>query len=194
LVRQILLNIEHRGANCPLDALRSDLRHESDDRVHYHLQLTIDAGLVAGMDRSVAGPFEVWLTHAGHEFMEVARGDARWRAAKAMVIEETGGQSLSMLRALLTRWGWRTIVRGERRLRAHRHDRRYVESTVPPHWADAFAANPESMIHDEAGMVPRDARRPRLSPRGDWCNDLYGDLAEELDERRPSVTLPPHVI
>jgi len=89
-VRQILLNIEHRGAACPLEALRADLRHECDERVRCHLQLTIDAGWLAEVDRSSVSLLGVRLTHAGHEFIEVARDDARWRAAKVIVIEETG--------------------------------------------------------------------------------------------------------
>ena len=74
LVRQILLSIEHRGATCPLEALRADLRHESDERVRYHLQLVIDAGWAAEVERSVAGPLGVRLTQAGHEFVELAQG------------------------------------------------------------------------------------------------------------------------
>ena len=80
LIRQILLCIEHRGAVCPLEALRADLRHESDERVRYHLQLAIDAGWVAEVERSVAGPAGVRLTHDGHEFVEMARGD--WRGGR----------------------------------------------------------------------------------------------------------------
>jgi Hypothetical protein (DUF2513) len=195
LVRQILLNIEHRGANCPLEAVRADLRHESDERIRYHLQLTIEAGWVAEVDGSLAGPHGFRLTHDGHEFIEVARGDARWRAAKAVVIEETGGQSLSMLRALLTRWAWRTILLGERRVRPRRRYRRYVERVTPLNWTDVNIPESESILSDDqVRILRRRGSRRRLRPRDGWSNDLYGDLAEELDERQPSVALPPHII
>jgi hypothetical protein len=212
LVRQILLCIEHRGATCPLEVLRADLRHESDERVRYHLQLVIDASWVAEVERSVAGPLGVRLTHAGHEFVELARGDVRWRAAKALVIEETGGLSLGLLRALLAKWAWRTIVRGERigRLRRPRprvrspHVRSYVERVAPAWWEEQFLAEPASTLDDDQVRILHRRRRGRKRLRSRegidagyfsaYGADLYGGLAEELDERRPSVTLPPHVI
>ena len=109
--------VQHRTSRCDLPARSVASRsagHESDERIRYHLQLAVDAGWVAEVGRSVAGPHGVRLTNAGHDFIEVARDDCRWRTAKVVVIEETGGQSLAMMRALLTKWAWRTVVRSER--------------------------------------------------------------------------------
>jgi hypothetical protein len=194
LIRQILLNIEHRGAACPLEAFRADLRHESDERVRCHLQLAIDAGWVAEVDRSAVGLQGVRLTHAGHEFIEVARGDARWRAAKAVVIEETGGQSLAMLHSLLTKWAWRSIAHGERPLRPRRRYHRYVESAAPVWWDSAYIPAPAAQDDEQVRLVRRRRFRGRVRPRHDWSHDIYEGLADELDGRQHSVTLPPHVI
>ncbi|HEY4235184.1 MAG TPA: DUF2513 domain-containing protein [Lacipirellulaceae bacterium] len=194
LVRQILLNIEHRGAVCPLEALRADLRHESDERVRYHLQIVLDARWVAEVDRLVGCPPGVRLTHAGHEFVEVARDDARWRVAKAVVVEETGGQSLAMLRALLTKWAWRSVVRRERHQRPRRRYRRYVESAVPAWWDGADAPSPDSLDDDQVRLVRRRRHRGRIRPHAPWSDDLYEGLADELNDRERSATLPPHII
>ena len=111
------------------------------------------------------------------------------------MIEETGGQSLSMLRALLTRWAWRTILLGERRVRPRRRYRRYVERVTPLNWTDVNIPESESILSDDqVRILRRRGSRRRLRPRDGWSNDLYGDLAEELDERQPSVALPPHII
>jgi hypothetical protein len=198
LSRQILLCIERRGANCPMEALRADLRHESNERIRYHLQLVIDAGWVAEVARSVAEPAGVRLTHVGHEFVEVARSDARWNKAKAVVIEETGGQSLNVLWALMARWAWRTVaVSG---LRPRRRIRRYVEQFVPA-WRDR-ALYPESdggSDDDQARILRRrrgnrKRRRARFGYRARLAADLYDGLAGERDGSRPKVTLPPDMI
>jgi hypothetical protein len=196
LVRHILFSIEHRGAICPLESLRADLRHESDERIRYHLQLAVDAGWVAEVGRSVAGAHGVRLTNAGHDFIEVARDDARWRAAKVVVIEETGGQSLAMMRALLTKWAWRTVVRSERQLRPRRRSYRYVENAAPAWWARAEYPDADFPFDDTTTRLVRRRRanRQHVRPRPIWNDDLYGDVAEEFEERRPSATLPPHII
>jgi hypothetical protein len=201
LVRQILLCIEHRGGQCPLDALRSDLRHESDERVRYHLELVIDAGLAIEIERVVVTPFGVRLTHAGHEFIEVARDDARWRAAKAVVIEESGGQSLGLIKALLMKWAWREVAEHRR----HRHPRRryyrYVENWAPTWWDNAYTRSPSAALDDDQVRLVRRHRRggrrllrARLNWRDGVCDDLYGDVADELAERSRRATLPPQVI
>jgi Hypothetical protein (DUF2513) len=216
LVRQILLNIECRGANCTLESLRADLRHESDERVRYHLQLVIDAGWAVEVERSIAGPIGVRLTHAGHEFVELARGDVRWRAAKAVVIEETGGQSLAVVRALLAKWAWRVVVHRERkgRLPLSRREsqrrrsprvRRHAERIVPAWWQEAYSASPEAHLDDDQvrdGHVQighrRCAIRKRIRPQVNYLNyhtgfgalrrdDLYGELASELDSKRDEL-------
>jgi hypothetical protein len=206
LVRQILLCIEHRGAVCTLEALRADLRHENDERVRYHLQLVIDAGWVAEVERSVAGPLGVRLRHDGHEFLEVARGDVRWRMAKAVVIEETGGLSLALVRALLAKWALRILVRRRRvgRLRRPRRIRRYVGGVAPAWWESELLAKPESTFDDDQVRIlhrhrrNRKRRRARVGSDVGHGADLYDGLDEELAgeraQRRPTVTLPRHMI
>jgi hypothetical protein len=196
LVRQLLLDIERRGAACPVDALRTDSRQDGDERIRYHLQLMTDDGLIA--DASAAGGAQcVRLTHIGHEFIELARGDAFWREAKSAVAASTGGMPLTVLRALLTKRAWREVVRNERRRMAPgRGDRRYVESVEPELWLDAFAGESDTLWDDDQSRLVRERAEVRARPRipDGWEPDLYSDVAAELADGPPQSVLPEHLI
>ena len=102
LIRQLMFELEHQGPECSFDDLRNGAHHdhESVERTRYHLRLLIDAGLAKEFDRATAGQPCVRLTSAGHEFLDLCRGDERWRQAKWLVHEQTGGLSLTVLRAV----------------------------------------------------------------------------------------------
>ena len=129
-----------------------------------------------------------------------------WRAAKAVVIEETGGLSLALVRALLAKWASRMVLGRRRvgRLRRPRRIRRYVESVAPAWWELAFLAKPESTFDDDQVRIlhrhrgNRKRRRTRVGADIGYGADLYDGLDEELAgervERRPTVTLPSHMI
>lgn len=109
LARALLFDIESEGADCPINRLRGTVTTETaavetSERVRYHLRLLIDAGLVKEVDRTSSGVPCVRLTNAGHELIEVARSDVRWREAKQYTRDSTGGLSLTVLRAVLTKW------------------------------------------------------------------------------------------
>jgi hypothetical protein len=196
LMRQLLLDIERNGATCAIDTLRTHVPHDGDERVRYHLRLLTDAGLVKenGHDHGfaavpAAGTPCVRLTHAGQEFIELARSDARWREAKAAVLASTGGVPLWVLRALLMKWGWRSVIRWERRrLVGRRRDRRYVEQAEPETWLDAFAIDPDALWDDDQTSSARERRTP-----AGWEPDLYRDVAAELADA-PSAGLPEGLI
>ncbi|MEM6799157.1 MAG: DUF2513 domain-containing protein [Planctomycetota bacterium] len=109
LARQLLFDIESEGQDCSITRLRNGVvpetvAAESSDRIRYHLRLLIDAGLVKEVDRTTAGTPCVRLTNAGHELLELARSDSRWRDAKQYTRDSTGGLSLTVIRAVLTKW------------------------------------------------------------------------------------------
>jgi len=189
LVRQLLLDVERRGATCAIDTLRTDARHDGDERVRYHLRLLADAGLVKETGQTAAGTPCVRLTHAGQEFIELARSDARWREAKAAVLASTGGVPLTVLRALLMKWAWRSVVRHERRrIVGRRRYRRYVEQVEPETWLDADAVDPDALWDDDQTRPARERRIP-----AGWEPDLYSDVAAELADA-PSAGLPEELI
>ena len=104
LARQLLLDIENRGTDCSVSVLRSDSNHQTEEQIRYHLRLLIDANLLKEIDRTSAGIPCVRLTHDGHELLELARSESRWREAKFACQERLGGLSLSVIRGILLRW------------------------------------------------------------------------------------------
>jgi hypothetical protein len=116
LARQLLLEIESRGADCSVSVLRTGPNHEAEERVRYHLRLLIDAGLLKEVDRTAGGVPCLRLTDAGHETIELTRSEPRWREAKRLCQERTGGLSLGVIRNLLAHWALDTPrVRPRRR-------------------------------------------------------------------------------
>ncbi|MDZ4658256.1 MAG: DUF2513 domain-containing protein [Bythopirellula sp.] len=115
LARQLLLDIEARGADCSVSALHTGTYHrngtvhepptsfEIDERIRYHLRLLIDGGFLKEVDRTTAGVPCVRLTHDGHELLELARHEPLWREAKWLCQERTGGESLTVIRTFLIR-------------------------------------------------------------------------------------------
>lgn len=132
LCRQLLFDLEAHGSECAMNVLRSRLANEADDRVRYHLRLLADAGLVKEVDRTTNGIACVRLTSAGCELIELSRSDARWREAKAAVLQRTGGLSLTVLRTVLTKWAIESATYGypRRPRRAYRSHYRRVETPV----------------------------------------------------------------
>ncbi|QEG34499.1 DUF2513 domain-containing protein [Bythopirellula goksoeyrii] len=103
LARQLLLDIEAKGADCSVSILRPNMNHETEERIRYHLRLLIDAGLLKEVDRTTAGVPCVRLTFDGHELLELARHENLWREAKWLCQERTGGLSLTVIRTFLLR-------------------------------------------------------------------------------------------
>jgi hypothetical protein len=208
LVRQILLDIERRGADCPVVALRSNLNPDADERVRHHLRLTIDAGWVkeVGCDAGSAitppaaaanSAISVRLTDAGHEFIEFARNDERWAEAKAIVTERTGGPSLALLRAVLARWAWRDVARSVRRRRIRRAARRYYERLDPRVWMETFGVDPQVLFEEGERRTPRrrsKVYRDRFKRPVASRNDLYSDLEAELAQAPQEATLPEELL
>ena len=119
LARELLLDVEARGADCSVSALQNTnsrtgtngqaavsfdpTNHEIDERIRYHLRLLIDGGFLKEVDRTTAGVPCVRLTHEGCELVELARSEDLWREAKWICQERTGGESLTVIRTFLIR-------------------------------------------------------------------------------------------
>jgi hypothetical protein len=198
LLRLLLLEVERRGATSAIDTLRPDARHDSDERIRYHVRLLTDAGLLKEAGQTSTGTPCVRLTHDGQEFIELLRSDARWRRAKAMVLASTGGVPLAVVRSLLAKWAWRSVVRNERRrvVRGRRRVHRYVEKAEPELWLDAYATDPDALWDDERVRFVREraAGRGRPQTPAGWEPDLYADVAAELSDGPSGAPLPEHLI
>lgn len=198
LLRHLLLEIERRGATSPIDSLRGDSRHDGEERIRYHLRLLTDAGYLKEAGQTSTGTPCVRLTYEGQEFIEVARSDARWREAKATVLAATGGVPLNVVRSLLDKWSWRSVIRNERRRVAvgRRRYHRYVERVAPEVWLDAYATDPDALWDDEQSRAARERatyRRRQAVPAA-WDPALYDEVASELDSIPATEPLPEHLI
>lgn len=148
LCRQLLFDLEAHGPDCAVNVLRTGIVGDADDRVRHHLRLLIDSGFVKEVDRTTNGLACVRLTNSGVELLEVCRCDRRWRDAKQIVLERTGGLSLTVLRAVLTKWAVESTSQvishtepaayrpGRRRVYRPRYRREESRSYYPPHRYD----------------------------------------------------------
>ncbi len=200
LIRHLLFDIERQGPDCSCDSLRNGTPHEADERTRYHIRLLVDAGFVKEMERTAAGLSCVRLTNAGHEFIELVRGDTRWREAKWVCQEHTGGLSLTVLRAVLTKWAVESIARGERHRRWRRSFRpayyRDYYHGEPNYRVDSYRHEREVAFDEEPIRLirPRPDYRERFEHPERWEQETFGGLDEYSPEGPLGVSLPVHMI
>lgn len=105
LIRKLLLVIEdHPEAYAP-DSI--EVPDYQEDIVNYHLRLLLDAGLIEGRETMIMGQqypkaSMYRLTWAGHDFLDTAREDTRWKRAMTVVADKGGTIAFDILKALLT--------------------------------------------------------------------------------------------
>lgn len=204
LARQLLFDIEAHGDHCTVSTLRANLTDGSDDRIRYHLRLLIDAQLVKEIDRTQAGTPCVRLTNAGHELLELARSDANWHDARRRTLETTGGESLTVIRTLLTKWAVQTAVHGDptpyRQYGPGRH--RIEQSRRYGYYNQREPLADEHRI-EFVRTCPDYRERAYMRNRFDWRNAYERDLRDtrdlteerrDFDETSVGVSLPVSLI
>jgi hypothetical protein len=210
LARQLLLDIEARGADCSVSVLRTAADHEAEERVRYHLRLLIDAGYLKEIDRTTNGVPCLRLTDAGHELIELTRSESRWRRAKRACHERTGGVSLTIIRGLLVKSALSPQPR-----RWHRFRRPMTDSLIVDRPFDGYTAGApievESDSYDSYPTYPNYAdaaysvselgdedqvRYVRVSPssRNGWRGRLSGHSGDYAAQAALEATLPEHLI
>ena len=105
LVRKILLAIEAEPKG--RTSSKFSVKGYSKESVYYHVGIMIDAGLIESVYRPAFGPFHgqemivgEGLTWFGHDFLESARDDTRWRRANS-IMKNIGSASLDILIQIL---------------------------------------------------------------------------------------------
>ena len=104
LVRDLMLYIEERDTTSFDSAVPSPIVHFTPTQVVEHVRLLIDAGLATGMDvSSFANPawLDVKLTWQGHDFLELARPETRWKKALATVAQQGAALTIEVLTRVL---------------------------------------------------------------------------------------------
>ncbi len=104
LIRKMLLTLEASETG-RLDHQLSIDGYEQDI-VDYHAYLLNGSGLCEGVDMSKFGSDPrgriIRLTWAGHEFLDVARDETRWRKAMAITAKSAGTVTIAILTQLLS--------------------------------------------------------------------------------------------
>jgi hypothetical protein len=93
LIRELLLAIEAKDSNTFFAASELELKTEREKQeVYYNLQLMTDANLLeANMAKSMQGIEDVVIkrmTWEGHEFLDNARNESIWKAAKETITQK----------------------------------------------------------------------------------------------------------
>jgi len=103
LVRCILVEIE-KSKNDPALCIDVRIDGRSEQEISYHVMILHEAGLIVAKNASTLQGTS-WLpqrlTWDGHEFLDLARKDTIWNAAKARVLDATGSVSLTLLKDVL---------------------------------------------------------------------------------------------
>ncbi|HEY2413893.1 MAG TPA: DUF2513 domain-containing protein [Pirellulaceae bacterium] len=106
LIRKILLVVEESQGEPDLTVLFKDGYDEA--ALSYNAWLTQEAGLTAGIDPcwSDSDPYPAVflrrLTWQGHEFLDAARNEPRWKGVMGKVKSAGGGVTLAVLQSLLS--------------------------------------------------------------------------------------------
>ena len=101
LVRQILMELEkepYGGAPVSIN-----IKDTTNEDVVYHVMLLDEAGLIEAFELGFGeiNWMPIRLTWAGHEFLEAARDEKRWKKATKMMQTKGGGIVFEVLRDLL---------------------------------------------------------------------------------------------
>lgn len=98
LVRKILLKMEARPQSESGYPLAID-GYESDT-INFHVVLLQEAGLITAIDTGLQW-LPVDLTWEGHEFLDAARSERRWRKAMSIIEKQEGAVPFEILKELL---------------------------------------------------------------------------------------------
>jgi len=102
LIRAIMLQVE----SWPIDKRGTNVEMQSVDPqvVSYHVMILDEAGLLKGQDASGLNDIDWFvdrLTWAGHEFVEAARDDTRWRNALSTIADKGGAVLFEIVKQVL---------------------------------------------------------------------------------------------
>ena len=101
LARQILMELEkepYRGTPVSIN-----INDTSNEDMVFHVMLLAEAGLIEAFELGFGeiNWMPIRLTWAGHEFLEAARDEKRWKKATKMMQTKGGGIVFEVLRDLL---------------------------------------------------------------------------------------------
>ena len=106
LVRKILLHIEANQDG----KITLEIPDYPQEEIYSHVELMEEKGLVEAIISRAVGRLDSIelcavkrLTWEGHDFLDVSRNDTRWKKAKELCGEKTGGLAIDLLKECLIR-------------------------------------------------------------------------------------------
>lgn len=115
LIRTILFALEEAPESDLGGWTTLEIEGHSAIEVSEHVRLLHESGLIDAQDASTMQTYR-WhpqrLTWEGHEFLEAARNDSRWKRATDAVAEKGGGLTLDVLKALLIQYTRQAVLGG----------------------------------------------------------------------------------
>ena len=105
LIREILFGVEELPTSPNWRPL--EIEGYPPEEISYHIKLLAQAGLIEAQDMTSRGQGLDWRPHSltwdGHEFLNAARDDNRWKTAKEMVLDKSGCLVFAILQQALMR-------------------------------------------------------------------------------------------
>ena len=104
LVRSILLKLEeHEHGRAPVPLV---IDGYTEEQIGYHVYLMDEAGLLIALKTQSRGStspcaIPMRMTWAGHDFLDAARSDTIWKAAKQRLAESVGWVSFEVFKSVL---------------------------------------------------------------------------------------------
>ena len=104
LCRKILLSVEAREGT--VGPAKVELEGYTEGEIGYHAKLLADQGLLEGKEITGIGISThryapSCLTYKGHDFLEAARDDTRWKTAKAEITGKGLPWTLDVMKGVL---------------------------------------------------------------------------------------------
>ena len=99
LIRQILFAVEGGAIG------RVQIEQYDETAVTYHVRMLIEAGYLSGTHSRDSGGITANFSHMtwqGHDFIDAARDDERWKKAQSVVKEKGGSVAIDVLKQLLS--------------------------------------------------------------------------------------------
>jgi hypothetical protein len=116
LMREILLHIE--TAPYPNQHVTFKIGDHLDDEISNHIKLLCEADFIEAYDNPYTCFYEwkqVRLKWAGHEFLDIAKNQAKWEEAKKIILKEAETINFEILKQVLLQLNQPTWLKDQKK-------------------------------------------------------------------------------
>ena len=176
-----------RASGAPQERVNIEVEGRSSEEVSYQTKLLYEAGLIEALDLSDLGSFcwePVSLTWSGHEFLDAARSDTLWNAAKSKVVDTTGGLAFEFVREVLKQKGKELLGLAWMGLTKIEAAQRQLDAAIRMFFADDDWVSIHTLV-GASGRILRDLSEQRETPiwtmfnrtiKPETCNEFWRNV------------------